>query len=35
MELEEDFMTELEPLIDWRVLYLDYLLWDMVPMDKT
>ena len=34
MELEEDPMTELEPLVNWRVLYLDYLLCDMLPMDK-
>ena len=33
MELEEDPMTELEPLVNWRVLYHDYLLHDMLPMD--
>ena len=35
MELEEDPVIELEPLVDWRVLYLDYLLHDMLSMDKT
>ena len=35
MELKEDPTTELEPLVDWRVLYLDYLLHDTLPMDKT
>jgi len=35
MELEEGPAIELEPLVDWRVLYLDYLLRDMLPMDKT
>ena len=34
MELEEDLAIELEPLVDWRVLYLDYLLCDTLPMDK-
>ena len=35
MELEEGPATELEPLVDWRVLYLDYLLHDTLPTDKT
>ena len=35
MELKEDPTTELEPLVDWRVLYLDYLLHDTLPMYKT
>ena len=35
MELEEDPVTELDPLDDWRTLYLDYLLCDTLPMDKT
>ena len=35
MELKEDPAIELEPLVDWRVPYLDYLLYDMLPMDKT
>ena len=34
MELEEDPTTELEPLVDWRVLYLDYLLHDPLSTDK-
>ena len=35
MEQEEGLATELEPLVDWRILYLDYLLCDTLPMDKT
>ena len=34
MEFEEDPATELDPLVDWRTLYLDYLLRDTLPMDK-
>ena len=35
MELEEDPAIEPDPLDDWRTLYLDYLLRDTLPMDKT
>ena len=35
MELEEDPVIEPDPLVDWRMLYLDYLLRDMLLMDKT
>ena len=34
MELEDDPTIEPDPLIDWRMLYLDYLLCDMLPTDK-
>ena len=34
MELEEDPATEPNPLDDWRTLYLDYLLYDMLLTDK-
>ena len=35
MELKEDPMTELDPLVNWRTLYLNYLLHDTLSMDKT
>ncbi|XP_066351518.1 uncharacterized protein [Miscanthus floridulus] len=34
MELEEDPTTDPDPWDDWRILYLDYLLCDMLPTDK-
>ena len=35
MELEEDPAIEPDSLVDWRMLYLDYLLRDTLPTDKT
>ena len=35
MELEEDPATEPDPPVDWRMLYLDYLLRDVLLTDKT
>ena len=35
MELKEDPATELDPLVDWRTLYLDYLVREALPTDKT
>ncbi|XP_066385265.1 uncharacterized protein [Miscanthus floridulus] len=35
MELEEDPAAESNPPNDWRMLYLDYLLHDTLPVDKT
>ena len=34
MELDEDPAVELDPLADWRMPYLDYLLREALPMDK-
>ena len=35
MELKEDPAIEPYPLVDWRMLYLDYLLCDALPTNKT
>ena len=35
MELEEDLAIEPDPLIDWRTLYLNYLLHDTLPTNKA
>ena len=35
MELEEDPVTKPDPLVDCRMLYLNYLLHDTLPMDKA
>ena len=34
MELEEDPVIELDPLVDWRTLYLDYFLREALPTNK-
>ena len=34
MELEENPEIEPDPLVDWRTLYLDYLLRDTLLMDS-
>ena len=35
MELEEDPAMEPDTLVDWRMLYHDYLLRDTLLMDRT
>jgi len=34
MELEEDLAIETDPLVDWRMLYLDYLIYDTLSTNK-
>ena len=35
MVLEEEPAAKFDPLDDWRTLYLDYLLCNILPADKT
>ena len=35
MELDEDLATEPDPLVNWRMPYLDYLLREALPTNKT
>ena len=35
MEIEQDLVTEPDPLVDWRTFNLNYLLHDTPPTDKA
>ena len=35
MDIDVDLAAEPGPPTDWRMSYLDYLLWEVLPVDKT